>query len=72
MKFTESSLRSFYKLISWKLTVTILVFFSSYVVTGGVASAGKITGIMVIVNSIWYYIHERIWNKILAGRMVKE
>ena len=69
--FKETFGRSIYKAITWRITTTILTFIVSYVVTGGFAAAGKIAGALFFINSIWYYIHERLWNRTPIGKLSK-
>lgn len=60
----ESSTRSLVKTISWRITGSGATFAISYVVSGDFSVAGTIAIIQVTVNTILYYVHERIWNKI--------
>jgi uncharacterized membrane protein len=63
----ESTIRSVAKTISWRVTVSIISFVISYWLTGSLELAGMLMASKVIVNSIWYFIHERLWNKINFG-----
>ena len=64
----ESTSRSVVKTISWRVTVSIISFVISYWLTGSLELASMLMASKVIVNSIWYFVHERIWNKIHFGR----
>jgi uncharacterized membrane protein len=70
--FVETNLRSLYKAVTWRITTSILTFLVSYVVTGSFGGAGKIAGALFVINSIWYFIHERLWNKTGTGKTVSE
>jgi uncharacterized membrane protein len=61
----EFKTRTLAKTITWRITTTILTFLVSYIVTGGFGTAGKIAGMLFVVNSIWYFIHERLWNNVM-------
>jgi uncharacterized membrane protein len=64
----ESTSRSVVKTISWRVTVSIISFVISYWLTGSLELAGMLMASKVIVNSVWYFVHERIWNKIKFGK----
>lgn len=61
---TDTSTRSLVKTISWRLTGSGATFAISYVVSGDFSVAGTIAIIQVTVNTVLYYVHERIWNRI--------
>jgi uncharacterized membrane protein len=60
----DSSLRSLVKTVSWRVTGSGATFLISYLVSGNLAAAGTIAIVQVIVNTVLYYVHERIWNKV--------
>lgn len=64
----ETSLRSIVKTISWRLTGSGATFLISYLLTGNFMVAGTIATVQIISNTILYYFHERIWNKINWGK----
>ena len=59
--------RSLYKTLSWRVVATILLFIVSYFVTGQVEVASTIVGIEVIIKTVFYYVHERVWSNIKIG-----
>jgi uncharacterized membrane protein len=61
---TDTSTRSLVKTISWRITGSGATFAISYLVLGDFSVAGAIAITQVTVNTILYYVHERIWNKI--------
>ena len=65
---SDSSRRSLVKTISWRLTGSTATFLISYLISGSVTVAGTIAIAQMTANTILYYIHERIWNKITWGR----
>lgn len=60
--------RSIVKTISWRVTGSSATFLIAYLLTGNFAIAGVIGGTQIITNTILYYVHERIWNKISWGQ----
>jgi uncharacterized membrane protein len=59
--------RSIVKTISWRLTGSSATFLIAFLLTGNFAIAGVIGITQMISNTILYYVHERIWNKIAWG-----
>jgi len=57
-------MRTLIKTLTWRLVGSTSTFVISYVVTGQLVIATGITIAQMIVNTILYYIHETVWNKI--------
>ena len=64
----ESNSRSIAKTITWRLTGSGSTFLISWLITGNLAVASTILGIHFVSNTILYFIHERVWNKIKWGK----
>lgn len=64
----ETNHRSIAKTISWRLTGSFSTFMISYLILGNFTIAGSIAIVQIIANTILYYLHERVWNKIDWGR----
>lgn len=64
----ETNRRSIAKTISWRLTGSFSTFMISYLILGSFSIASSIAIIQIIANTILYYLHERVWNKINWGR----
>jgi uncharacterized membrane protein len=64
----DSNNRSIAKTISWRLTGSFSTFMISYLILGSFTIAGSIAIIQIITNTILYYLHERVWNKVNWGR----
>lgn len=64
----DSTNRSIAKTISWRLTGSFSTFIISYLILGSFSIAGSIAIIQIIANTLLYYLHERVWNKIDWGR----
>lgn len=60
----ESNLRSLIKTISWRLTGSGATFLISLLILGDFSIAGSIATIQLVANTLLYYIHERLWNKV--------
>jgi len=60
--------RSLVKTVSWRITGSSATFAIAYLMTGDFAVAGVIGVAQMISNTILYYVHERIWNKIQWGQ----
>ena len=63
----ETRSRSIVKTVSWRLIGSSAVLLISFLMTGSFALAGSIATIQLISNTILYFVHERIWNKIQWG-----
>ena len=64
---SDSTKRSLAKTISWRITGSLATFLISYMVLGSFTVSGTIALIQLTFNTILYFIHERIWNKIYWG-----
>ena len=65
---TELPSRSLVKTISWRITGSGATFLISYAISGDFGIAGSIAVIQMFANTLLYFAHERIWNKIRWGR----
>ena len=65
---SDTTRRSVIKTISWRITGSSATFLIAYLISGDMSIAGTIAVIQLTANTILYYIHERIWNKIRWGR----
>jgi uncharacterized membrane protein len=64
----DTSRRSLVKTLSWRLTGSGATFLISYLIAGNFAVAGTIAVIQLVSNTVLYFVHERVWNKIGWGR----
>jgi uncharacterized membrane protein len=65
---SDTARRSLVKTISWRITGSGATFLISYAILGNLSLSGTIATIQLIFNTILYFVHERIWNKIPWGR----
>jgi uncharacterized membrane protein len=70
--FTENNVRSIGKVITWRLIQTINHTLLGWWASGSWTTGLQVAGIALVVNSFYYWAHERIWNKIQWGKAVKE
>jgi uncharacterized membrane protein len=66
---TDTNRRTLVKTISWRITGSGATFAISYLITGSVSISGTIALIQLTANTVLYFIHERIWNRIKWGRV---
>jgi len=64
----EKHWRSVAKAASWRLTGTLDTFLISWLITGKLKFALSIGFVEVFTKMFLYYLHERIWNRVRAGR----
>jgi uncharacterized membrane protein len=67
---TDSVQRSFIKTISWRLTGSGATFIISYSITGNFSIASSIAVLQITVNTLLYFLHERMWNLIRWGKNI--
>lgn len=60
--------RSLIKTISWRVTGSTATFAISYAVLGDFAVSSTIAIIQLTFNTLLYFAHERVWDKIDWGR----
>lgn len=65
----DSNLRSIVKTISWRLTGSGATFLIVLLISGNLSIAGPIAITQLIVNTLLYYTHERVWNIINWGKV---
>ncbi len=68
----EKHWRSIAKAISWRMTGTIDTIVISWIITRRFNVALSIGIVEVFTKMILYYLHERTWNRINAGRVTMD
>lgn len=66
--YKESHFRSVVKTISWRFWATVTTVALVYIFTGTLTIAVAIGGFEIILKILFYFFHERIWDKIRFGR----
>jgi uncharacterized membrane protein len=64
---TDTPVRSFAKTISWRITGSGSTFLIAFLIAGNLQIAGSIAIIQLVANTVLYYLHERVWNRIRFG-----
>lgn len=64
----DTPARSVAKTVSWRITGSGATFLISYSILGNIALSGTIAVIQLTFNTLLYFIHERVWNKIKWGQ----
>ncbi len=68
----EKHWRSIAKAASWRVTGTVDTIVISWLITGHFKVAISIGFVEVFTKMFLYYLHERIWNRVKAGKVVPE
>ena len=71
-KFYERFPRSVAKVVSWRVLVTITNFFGGWLASGNPWVGLGVVSFALVVNSILYFFHERVWNRSDWGKEVVE
>lgn len=64
----DSPKRSLAKTISWRITGSGATFAISYAILGDFSVSSTIALIQLTFNTLLYFAHERVWDKISWGR----
>ena len=72
MILTDTHIRSVVKAISFRIIASLITVILVLIFTGNLALAGAIGILDLILKIIIYYLHERVWDKIVWGRKVPE
>lgn len=68
MKSAESTTRSLFKTITYRFLIVVSTFIVTYLLTGHLELSLTITIGANIINTVLYFIHERVWNQIGWGK----
>lgn len=60
--------RSLVKTISWRLVGSSATLLIAFLITGSLGASGTIAILQLITNTLLYFIHERVWDKVVWGR----
>jgi uncharacterized membrane protein len=64
--------RSLAKVITWRILVTVTNFVGGWLASGNPWVGLGVVSFALVVNSIAYFFHERIWNASDYGRTVSD
>lgn len=71
-KISERIPRSVAKVITWRILVTITNFVGGWLASGNPWVGLGVVGFALVVNSILYFFHERVWNRTDWDRTITE
>ena len=71
-KWTEQQRRSFTKVVTWRIIVSLTNFFGGWIASGNPWVGLGVISFALVVNSIAYWIHERLWNRTDWGKVSNE
>ena len=54
--------------MTWRVTGSFATFLIAWIIGGNLAVAGTIAVVQIIANTLLYYLHERLWDRINWGR----
>ncbi|MGM0441730.1 MAG: DUF2061 domain-containing protein [Elusimicrobiota bacterium] len=60
----ETKKRSIAKAVTWRIMAIFTLGITSYIVTGNLKDVGILTLFYTVIQSIMYFVHERMWQKI--------
>jgi len=69
--FQEGQPRTFSKLVTWRVLITLSNFVIPFIMTGSWGAALAFVGLATVINMILFYTHERVWNRFEWGKTVK-
>jgi uncharacterized membrane protein len=69
--FFDGQPRTIGKSITWRILITISNFVIPFIMTGSWGSAAVFLGIATLVNIMIFYTHERVWNRLSWGKIIK-
>ena len=64
--------RSALKTISWRIIATFTTMFLVYIFTGQLVLTMAVGFFDVVLKMVFYFLHERVWNRIEFGRRKKQ
>lgn len=71
-KFYEKIPRTIAKTVTWRVWMMVTNSLIGWYVTGDPLKGLKVGLLALVINSILYILHERLWNKSGWGRTVKD
>ncbi len=68
----ESTRRSLFKALSWRIWATLITTTLVYLLTGKGEFAATVALADTTIKFFVYFLHERIWNRVSFGRKTPE
>nr|CAA6830171.1 MAG: Unknown protein [uncultured Thiotrichaceae bacterium] len=64
----ETTLRTTSKAVTWQLLGFVVMTLLGYYYTGSLSSAASLAGSSMTTGFIFYFLHEKLWQKISWGK----
>jgi uncharacterized membrane protein len=64
----EKHARTIFKTLSWRILASSTTLLIVYLFTGSVVISAGVCVIEMVVKTLIYYVHERVWDKTNYGR----
>lgn len=65
----ETHVRSVMKAISWRIVATLTTILLVLAFTRNIVISGSVGFLELVLKTIIYYLHERLWNLLNFGRV---
>jgi uncharacterized membrane protein len=69
--FIESQWRSFAKLVTWRIFITISNTVNTFLLTGSWVLGFQVAAMALILGTVIFYVHDRLWDMIPWGKKDK-
>ncbi len=60
--------RAFSKTLTWRFIATVTTIFVAFIFTGSLVISLEIGSVEVILKTIFYYLHEKTWERTEFGK----
>lgn len=67
--YRDSKTRTIVKTITWRITATLTTIGLVYLFTGQIQTAVEVGVLEMTAKLLFYYFHERLWDKLMFGRV---
>ena len=65
---TDSNGRSLAKTLTWRITGSASTFIIVFLITDSFNASSSIAMLQIIINTVLYWTHERVWERTQWGR----
>ena len=67
----DNHIRSFVKSISWRIIASLTTILLVFIFTRSWVISFEVRGLEIIMKIFFYYLHERVWDRIRWGTTVR-
>jgi uncharacterized membrane protein len=68
----ERHVRTVLKTLSWRIFASVSTMILVYFFTSNLVISASVSLLELVVKTVIYYLHERLWNRITFGREYPE